>query len=121
MYDRISSWLDDVLTQCVPEDVVAFGFNLYEDEDNNWSMEVVGTSRFDREDDDWCCDEVTDFGTREKPLTWEQNATWDHILEEIVLSLKEYLTSGKHANVLKDKVGIGVGFVDGDIEIIYEK
>lgn len=121
MYHQIANWLDNVLSQCIPEDVIAFGFNLYDDEDNRWSMELVGTNSFDRGDADWCCDEATDFGTREKPFTWEENAAWDNILEKITLCLKEYLENGKYADVLKDKNGIGVGFVDGDLEIIYTK
>ena len=90
MLAKVAAWLDEVLEQSVPEEVVAFCFNLYEDGDNSWSMELVGTASFDEEDMDWACDEVTDFGTREVPF-----------------------------GVLKEKNGVGVGFVDGDIEIIY--
>lgn len=119
--DKLSDWLDNILKQSIPEDVIAFGFNLYEDEDNHWSIELVGTNRFDIEDEDWCCDEITDFGTRENPFMWKQDTTWNKILEDTIFYLKEYLNVGKYANVLKDKMGIGVGFVDGDLEIIYHQ
>ena len=121
MYCKLADWLDNILSRDISEDVVAFGFNLYEDEDDQWSVELVGTSRFDVEDEDWCCDEITDFGTREEPFTWEQKATWDEILAEIVSYLKEYLENGKYADVLKDRIGVGVGFVDGNIEILYTR
>lgn len=121
MYAKISGWLDSILIQEISEDVAAFGFNLYEDETDQWSMELVGTKRFDVEDEDWCCDEITDFGTREDPFTWEQKAEWDEILAEIISYLKEYMKSGKYADVLKGRMGVGVGFVDGNIEIIYKK
>lgn len=65
MYDKVSAWLDDVLKQNIPDDVEAFCFNLYDDGNSSWSMELVGTERFDENDFDWPCDEVTDFGTRE--------------------------------------------------------
>lgn len=119
MYSRMSDWLDNVLDQNIPEDVAAFGFNLYEDEEGQWSLELVGTSRFDAEDGDWCCDEITDLGTREEPFTWEQKASWDEILAEAVSHLKGYLKSGKYADVLKGRKGVGVGFADGDLEILY--
>ena len=35
--------------------------------------------------------------------------------------LKLYLKNGKYAEVLKSQAGVGVGFVDGNIEIIYSK
>ena len=35
--------------------------------------------------------------------------------------LKEYLENGKHAALLKSRTGVGVGFVDGNIEILYNK
>ena len=119
--DKLSNWLDSILKESIPENVIAFGFNLYEDEDNHWSIELVGTNRFDIEDEDWCCDEITDFGTRENSFTWKQDTTWNKILEDVISYLKEYLNIGKYANVLKDKMGIGVGFVDGDLEIIYHQ
>ena len=119
MLAKVAAWLDNALEQSVPEEVVAFCFNLYEDGDNSWSMELVGTASFDEEDMDWACDEVTDFGTREVPFVWGKDAQWNEVLDEILEVLKSYLENGAHAGVLKEKNGVGVGFVDGDIEIIY--
>lgn len=31
-------------------------------------MELVGTNRFDIEDEDWCCDEITDLA-----VCWEDD------------------------------------------------
>lgn len=100
---------------------MAFCFNLYEDEDDQWSVELVGTSRFDVEDEDWCCDETADFGTRERPFVWKQKASWNEILAESVSYIKEYLKNGRFADVLKERLGVGIGFVDGDVEILYTK
>ena len=48
MFDEVSKWLDQVLEDAletgIPKEVTAFGFNLYEDGDYDWSMELVGTS-----------------------------------------------------------------------------
>ena len=42
MFDELSKWLDEVLEAEIPDEVVAFGFNLYDDGDCCWSMELVG-------------------------------------------------------------------------------
>lgn len=121
LFDEVSEWLDNVLETDIPNEVIAFGFNLYDDGDCNWSLELIGTSEFDIDDEDWLCNEVTDFDTRDEPFQWSQNAEWEEILNHITDVLKEYLESGKYADVLKAKSGIGVGFVDGDVEILYAK
>lgn len=119
MFNRVSEWLDVVLETDIPAEVVAFGFNLYEDEHYFWSMELIGASEFDVDDEDWLCNEVTDFGTRENPLRWHRETGWEEILNDSFYALKEYLKKGKYADVLKAKSGVGVGFVSGDIELLY--
>lgn len=109
------------ITYEIPSDVIAFNFNLYEDINKNWSMELVGTESFDVDDEDWACDEVTDFGTRDNPFCWHKEAGWNEVLEEIVSILKEYLNNGAFSSVLKNFKGVGVGFADGDIEILHYK
>lgn len=121
MFDEMTKWLDRALDQEIPDEVAAFCFNLYEDGSSKWSMEIIGTGSFDVNDEDWGCDEVTDFETRQNCFTWEETKTWDEILVETIVVLKDYLENGKYAEVLKEKNGIGVGFVDGDVQIIYQK
>ncbi len=113
-----TKWINSILDKPLPSEVVAINFNLYEDENNKWSMEFVGASSFDVDDSDWACDEV--FVTRENPLEWIQEASWEAILMDMSNEISEYLENGKYADKLKSYVGIGVGFVDGDIEILYE-
>ncbi len=121
MFNKMEEWLDNVLVQELPVSVVAFCFNLYEDENNNWSMELIGTESFDIDDEDWACDEITDFGTRDNNFTWNKLGGWNEILDEVVSKLRIYLDKGTYADLLKSKNGIAVGFIDGDIEIIYSK
>ena len=59
-------WLDLILKADFPNEIKAINFNLYEDTENKWSIELIGTSVFDENDDDWACCEV--FSTRDKPL-----------------------------------------------------
>lgn len=121
VYEKVSAWLDEVLKQDIPKEVAGFCFNLYEDGDGNWSVELVGAERFDEQDEDWPCDEITDFDTRTEPLTWKGEYAWDRALEEIRAALTKYLEKGKRAGILKDRAGVGVGFVNGDVEILYVK
>lgn len=121
MFQIISDWLDSVPLGEIPAEVVAFGFNLYEDAEDHWSVELVGTYQFDPEDEDWMCCEVTDFGTREACCTWHEKTTWMEIQKKVIAALNEYLEKGKYADVLKSRAAVGVGFVDGDVEIIWEK
>lgn len=48
MYDKLATWIDKALAQGLPEDIVAACFNIYEDADNSWSLELVGCSSFAR-------------------------------------------------------------------------
>lgn len=120
MYNKVSEWIDGVLSDGVPDEAVAFCFNLYENDEYYWSMELIGAGRFDPDDQDWACDEVTDFNSRESLFTFQAECEWDEALQTMIDILKKYLNDGKYADLLKSREGVGVGFVDGDIEIIYK-
>ena len=119
MYNKVSEWIDGVLSAHVPDEVVAFCFNLYENDECCWSMDLIGAAGFDPDDQDWACDEVTDFNSREPLFTWQAECEWDEALDTMVDILKKYLNEGKYADLLKSKNAVGIGFVDGDIKIIY--
>ena len=117
-YDNLREWIDEALDQGIPEGVVALNFNLYDDEEGDWSSDVIGASSFDMNNDDWACDEVTEFGTREEPFSWHDgDKDWEEILQEFKDYIGRYLIEGKHAEKLKEYKAIGVGFVDGEIEL----
>ncbi len=115
-YTKFETWLDNVMQMNIPSDVVAFCFNLYEDADKKWTLELIGASSFDKDNSDWACDEV--FSTRDNPLTWYEKKEWQEILSECKDTIKEYLEKGKHRKELKGRRGLTVGFVDGDLIIL---
>ncbi|MDE6642268.1 MAG: hypothetical protein K2K63_17295 [Acetatifactor sp.] len=123
MYCKIETWLNNVLEYKIPSQIPssirAFCFNLYEGGNGNWSMELVGTESFDPNDEDWACDEITDFGTRKEPLSWEKETGWSEVLSEVSSALKHYLENGLYADILKSRMGVAVGFTDGNLEILY--
>ncbi len=115
----IEKWIDNLFENTIPDAVVAIAFNLYEDGEKQWSIEMIGSNTFDIEDSDWACEEV--FDTRDNILSWIQNATWEEILQETISKIQKYIEVGKYAERIKSYVGVGVGFVDGDITIVYKK
>ena len=121
MYEKISSWLDGVFGMKIPDGVVSICFNLYEDGDNSWSLEVVGCSSFDSDDSDWACDEVTDFETRDDPFTWKDESNWEKVLHDIRKLLYQYIQDGGASEYLKTLEGIAVGFVDGNLIVLAKK
>ena len=121
MHEKISTWLDSVFDRSIPEGVVSVCFNLYEDGDDSWSLEVVGCSSFDSEDPDWACDEVTDFETREEPFTWTEETNWEKVLSDVTKLLYQYTQEGKASGYLNSLDGVAVGFTDGDLNILVEK
>ena len=115
-YIKFATWLDSVLQMNIPSDVVAFCFNLYEDADKKWTLELIGASSFDKDNSDWACDEV--FTTRENPLSWNDKKEWKEVLSESEAIIKEYLKKGKYRKELKERRGLAVGFVDGDLILL---
>jgi len=116
---KMRHWLDRVLKKGLPGQAAGILFNLYEDGEDWWSLELAGTGHFDPEDPDWGCDEV--FVTRENPCKWVRRASWEEVLRETEETLRSYLQTGKYAGTLKACQGVGVGFVDGDITILYQR
>ena len=115
-YKAFEEWVDKSLSTELPEGIEAFCFNLYEDVGNNWSVEIIGASSFDENDEDWACDEI--FDTRMTPLVWNSDKSWEDILSSTTAILKDYLEKGKYAPLLRSKKGVGIGFVDGDLVLL---
>ena len=114
---KFKEWLDSILKTKLLDGVIAI--NLYEDVDNKWSIELIGALSFDENNDDWACDEI--FTTRDNPFVLVEESDWKTI--EIIYTnlINEYLKNGKYSNILKQYTAIGIGFVDGDINIVYKK
>lgn len=119
MYIKFEKWLNSILENNIPIDGAAINFNLYEDEDRNWSIQLISAAFFDEEDPDWCCDE--EFTTGEDLFSWQQEADWEEILDISCDMIREYLVKGKYSKELKKYEAVATGFVDGDLEIIYKR
>ena len=110
MVEKFIEWAENALQDAELSNVVALNFNLYEDQDSFWAVEIVGTSSFDE-----------NFVTRDNPFTWEEETDSDAILKEVTEWIGDLLDGTVLMEMLDRLQGIGVGFVDGDIEIVYKK
>lgn len=119
MYLDFEKWLNRVLEENIPIGGAAVNFNLYEDSDRHWSIQLISASYFDEEDSDWCCEE--EFTTGEDLFTWKQDTGWEEILDVSCDMIRKYLEEGKYADELKKYEAVAVGFVDGDLEVLYKR
>lgn len=117
--DGFFGWLDAVLAGGLPAGIKAINFNLYDDGGGKWSVELVGTSAFDESSSDWACREV--YATRDTPFVLMKESDWKTVESLFVSLLEKYLDGGKYASALKKYRAVGVGFVDGDLHILYKK
>lgn len=115
---EFGQWLDANLETAPLSELTAINFNLYEaDEEQLFHVQVVGTASFDEEDEDWACDEVFSSG---EDIFFLRAEDWEVCLESCAELVRHYLDEGKFADTLKAMRAVAMGFVDGDLEIIYE-
>lgn len=131
VYEKFADWLDALLENNeMPENTKAFNFNLYEDrvddesDEKVYGIQIIAADRFDPdfdpfEDDSWACYEV--WSSEEDifyiSLSDEEDQSGEHAQDIYIELVKEYLENGKYADILTSKP-VGIGFVDGDLEII---
>ena len=118
MFEDVSKWLDSIMLEGISEGE-GVCFNLYEDGGDNWSMDIEVSEKYDPDDDDWACDPIYNS---DEVFTWKQDDEWDEVFEDMIQILLKYMNEGKYADQLKENYkAIAVGFVDGDLELLYEQ
>lgn len=119
-FKLFSNWLNQALKQDIPKGIKAFNFNLYEGGEDTYDIQLIGSDEFNEDDPDWAC---TEYFTSGENICYvkrtEDIGQWDQGLSYITKLVKSYLQEGDYANTLKNVTAIGIGFVDGDIEILY--
>lgn len=119
-FKLFSNWLNHLLKQEIPKGIKAFNFNLYEGEEETYDIQLIGSDEFDEDDSDWAC---TDYFTSGGDVCYIKRTVeiehWEQGLSYITMLVERYLQDGENANLLKNVSAIGIGFVDGDIDILY--
>ena len=110
--NTFATWLEACLSSSIPDEVVAYIFNLAEP----WCIEVVGCERYDADDPDWACDEVfrPEQGVLELPSE-DFGDDWKTVLERSIEMVSSFLDGDTQASkILKASRAVAIGFVDGD-------
>jgi hypothetical protein len=118
-YILFSRWFNSIKKLEIPDDIVAINFNLYEGSNNTYDIQLVGTNEFDENDEDWAC---TNYFTTGENIFFIKRKyeikKWQQGLAYIKKIIKKYLNENNIKDTFKKIKVIGLGFVDGDIEII---
>ena len=103
----------------MPAEVRAFNFNLYEGVAETWDVEVTGAATFDPMDPDWACDPVFSYPEM-LFIPWDTAGDqWEQALAAVIDLIAMYLRGGRHRDVLRASIAVGVGFVDGDLTVLW--
>jgi len=104
---------------------VAFHFNLYEGR-NSVRVQLVGTDSFvpgsDPERDYW--PGTTTFSTGEELFDIPYavaGSGWREWLQTSMDFARAYIANGSRSSILKSTRGVGMGFVDGDMHVLWQQ
>jgi hypothetical protein len=113
------AWVDEALNQPIPKNTVAYHFNLYEGTDSV-HVQLVGTETFDAENEYWPGGETFSTGEHifEVPFN-VAGVVWEEWLESLKELISAYIANGSNSTQLRNSQGVGVGFVDGDMYILW--
>lgn len=114
-------WVDRHLIVAEASKAVAYNFHLYEHE-QFFAIQLVGAIKYDPDEPFAYEDEVFTSGEDLFILPRSKVGNdWRKGLEVASTLIRSYLEQGQEAHRLTSSSLVGVGFVDGDLEIIYDK
>ena len=115
-------WLDNVLLQPPPNNTTAFHFNLYEYE-SSVGVELMGTTDFTGTGANYWPGDATFYTDDERFHIPQRVAgeTWPQWLETCKTLTVDYIENGSQNRFLRQSKGVGIGFVDGDMYLIWSQ
>ena len=118
------SCIDGALSGRFPEGTAAFHFNLYEGTDSV-HVQLIGTDSFEAGEE-----LVSDYRPGSETFTTGEEifevpfevagSDWEQWLETCLNMLRSYIATGERAHVLRSSLGVGAGFVDGDMYVLWQ-
>ena len=114
------AWADAALAVDVPDTARAFSFNIYEHPEA-FALEVTGSPAYKADDPSWAPEEV--FAHRDSPFEIPRGLvadSWERALAAVVDLVRGYLRSCEPAHRLRRADAVAVGFVDGDLHVLWE-
>lgn len=120
---QFEAWLGAALKQDIPAEVVAYAFNLFEYSSCDYGIELIGASEFDPSDGDWVCEEIWEPEPRMLEIPADFCSTdWETCLRDarsLVLGVLD--KPGAISARLKASQAVAIGFVDGDLDVIWQR
>lgn len=118
------AWTDRALSKRIPDATVAFHFNLYEGGDSV-HVQLMGTDSFVSgvitEHSYWPGSETFSTGEDVFKIPYAvAGKDWQAWLQTSVELVRSYIASGKKSIILKGACGVGIGFVDGDMYLLWQ-
>lgn len=116
-----NDWMDDILENADFTNIIAVNFNLYEGTDKTYHVELIGSDQYTPGDNEWACNEV--FTTRDHLfiIVGLDVKSWEEALAHFKADVLAYLKKGRYNSKLLSMRAVGIGFVDGDLEILHEE
>ncbi len=118
MYNLVSKWLDEVLYSIKGIDFSAFCFQLFEEDECKWIMELVWVIDCNIEDEKLGRDIVGKLEKNKSVFQWEKVSERKEVLVEMTKIVEEYLTHGRYADILKNTESIAILFTPEDMKIL---
>ena len=118
-YPDFAAWADTILGRPIPAEVAAFSFNLYEGIET-FDVQITGSPTFDPTDQVWACEVA--FSSGEDLFSVPRQLVsdrWEEALDLVRELVRHYLSAGSLASVLRASKGVGVGFVEGDLHLVW--
>jgi hypothetical protein len=116
---KFDSWVDHHVNAAVASKAEAYCFHLYEHE-HSFAVQLVGANKYDEDEPFDYEDEVFTSGEDVFELPHSKvGKDWRKGLKAAIALVHSYLEDGQQAQLLKSSRLVGVGFVDGDLELVY--
>lgn len=118
IYNGFAEWLDNLLeNNDMPADTKAFNFNLYEEEEEVFGVQLIASDSFSPADDEWACCEV--WSSEEDIFCVSASDEEDKSREAFQKFVSDMISDYIEKSDILGSVPVGIGFVDGDLNIIF--
>ncbi|SDD46344.1 hypothetical protein [Aquimonas voraii] len=122
---ELFAWADRHLSQPIPPATAAFHINLYEGEESV-HVQIIGTESFtsgeNPETDYWPGAETFTTGEDVFEIPFAvAGSDWKEWLKTGTEMINSYIANGAQSRVLRCAKGVGLGFVDGDMYVLWQQ